>query len=56
MFRLIDDGTLDTVLECSECGDTLRFDSGSLDPDNRVGEAHEIALAEHECECEEGDE
>lgn len=30
MFDLIDAGTLDTVLECSKCGEVLRFDSESL--------------------------
>ena len=30
MFTLIDDGTLDTVVECGDCGQTERFDSASL--------------------------
>ena len=25
MIKLIDDGTLDTVLRCSECGEELRY-------------------------------
>lgn len=29
MFRLIDDGTLDTVVECGECGGWERFDIDS---------------------------
>ena len=31
-FILVDDGTLDTVIECRECGGQERFDSGSLLP------------------------
>ncbi len=42
-FDLVDDGTLDTVLDCTVCGETLRFatetaapyrdDDGALDLD-----------------------
>ena len=35
MIELIDDGTLDTVLRCSECGEELRYnyDGGDISPD-----------------------
>ncbi len=32
MFSLVDDGTLDTVVECDFCGGLERFDSDALTP------------------------
>ena len=32
MIRLTDDGTLDTVLECSECGEQLRYNFANSYP------------------------
>ena len=64
-FRLVDDRTLDTVVQCSECGGQERFeDSGaSLLPEVdiqmaatmcrlRVENAVEWAEQDHECEGE----
>jgi len=58
-FTLEDDGTLDTVLTCDECGAELRYASGAWDhddecddPDNcdcRIEIAVEDAEATHEC-------
>ena len=41
-FRLIDDGTLDTVLECVECGEQLRFNPDLVDG---VGDSFRIQVA-----------
>ena len=64
MFTLIDDGTLDTVVECGDCGQTKRFDSTSLlegveeakhtllleeRNDMRVEAALTLAADNHEC-------
>ena len=65
MIYLGDDGTMDTVLVCSECGEEMRY---NYDPtaecehgeDCKAGEAHyddfvawaiEDATADHECEA-----
>ena len=60
MMRLGDDGTLDTVLVCSECGQETRYnyDPEGADPgltpecayDSFVAWAIEDAEQEHECE------
>lgn len=64
MFYLVDDGTLDTVVKCSECFGEERFYSSSLLEeardgeaysddeltDMRVGNALQLARQEHECE------
>ncbi len=65
MFSLVDDGTLDTVVECSRCGQEIRFFSGTLvsdeefdklEPDYdaldelRITRAIEDAEWSHECE------
>ena len=60
--HLVDDGTLDTVVKCSDCGEQTRFDSAALidsmpaimrDHDQvnyfRVVVALEQANQEHEC-------
>jgi hypothetical protein len=63
-FTLVDDGTLDTILECDNCGALLRFTyAGWVDDDDEVDD--EVTYrnfvywcldeaAEHECEEEEG--
>lgn len=52
-FTVIDDGTLDTVLECDECGEMLRYSIQDFDekenPEERVEYFMERAVAEHEC-------
>jgi hypothetical protein len=49
-FRLIDDGTLDTVVECCRCRDWLRFNPEPTDNDNdRIGQALDDAESDHEC-------
>jgi RNase P subunit RPR2 len=35
-FELVDDGTMDTVVACKECGETIRFDSQALMEAHRV--------------------
>lgn len=52
---LIDDGTMDTVLQCPACGETLRFNpEPSDDPEwDRLAEAEAMFAEDHECECEE---
>ena len=61
MFHLVDDGTLDTVVQCSDCGREERFDShGLLPPEEeehtleeldaiRVTTARGLAEQEHKC-------
>lgn len=61
MFHLIDDGTLDTVVECDYCDLQERFDSWALLPDNaddytsveltfmRIAGAIEQATDGHDC-------
>jgi transcription elongation factor Elf1 len=59
-FTLVDDGSLDTVLVCDECGAALRFtyaawddDDAALDDDaayeSFVDWCFEEAVNEHEC-------
>lgn len=57
MITLIDDGTMDTVLRCSECGEEMRYNF-QPDPDiDDDGDAYddfvewaiEDATADHEC-------
>jgi len=63
-IELTDDGTLDTVLRCSECGEEMRYNYGSSDwPDPGIDDAPtfsdaydafiawaiEDATADHEC-------
>ena len=59
MIELTDDGTLDTVLRCSICGEEMRYnyDGGDIDEetsapsyDSFVDWAIEDAEADHECE------
>ena len=53
MFQLVDDGTLDTVVRCMNCGDEERFNiEGFDDDDSRVEAALELAREDHECEGE----
>ena len=67
-IELIDDGTLDTVLRCSECGEEMRYNFDPMDdtsdaPDPDSGEvdayyafvdwAMEDAESEHRCSREE---
>jgi hypothetical protein len=62
-FRLVDDGTLDTVVQCTYCGGEERFDSlALLDDDEEIDalgdsvddvrrrRAISSAEADHECE------
>lgn len=57
MIELTDDGTLDTVLRCSDCGEEMRYtyDHG-LDSEETYDEfidwAIEDATYDHECEQE----
>ena len=65
MIRLSDDGTMDTVLKCDECGEEMRynFDTHNEDCTDESGAcgcydefvdwAIEDAEYEHECEQEE---
>lgn len=54
---LADDGTLDTVFECAECGKEIRYSEFERD-DTGEPEAEALAEAEREhaeeCEGEEG--
>jgi hypothetical protein len=65
-FSLIDDGTLDTVIECNQCGEWIRYDSWEfvLKGEEEVGritsqlydrfkEARDDAFDWHECEGDE---
>lgn len=38
MFELVDDGTLDTVVECTRCGKRHRYSSENLVDDSEVEE------------------
>jgi len=44
-FIIIDEGTLDHVFECSECGEVMRF-SGDLDKEDAI----ELCSECHECD------
>ena len=57
-FYLVDDGTMDTVVECNHCGEQARYnydggdvseDEGPHSYDAFVEWAEEDAEAEHEC-------
>lgn len=37
MFELTDDGTLDTVVRCSDCGEELRYNYDAIDDCNDAG-------------------
>lgn len=51
MFSLHDDGTMDTLLVCDECGQTYRFTypGGSYPYDVYVQDTIEELEEEHEC-------
>lgn len=53
-FELTDDGTLDTVLLCNQCGEQLRYTFGGVDEDGPyeafVEWCKEDAEEVHECE------
>lgn len=57
MFELTDDGTMDTVIRCSKCGEGIRF-TYAFGPDDDqtyddfVDECLELAAREHECQGE----
>lgn len=54
-FYLVDDGTMDTVVQCSECGECERFNFGSGDYDDDytydefVEDCIDNAQETHEC-------
>ncbi len=51
MFTLVDDGTLDTVLECDECHTQLRYNlSGTWNRDPPLDD-HEANCGDN-CECQ----
>lgn len=53
MIELTDDGTLDTVLRCSVCGEEMRYNydgTSALSYDSFVDWAIEDAEVEHECQ------
>lgn len=52
MFKLVDDGTLDTVVRCVDCGDEERYNIEADDNVSRVEAALELAREDHECEGE----
>jgi hypothetical protein len=60
-FSLIDDGTMDTVIECNQCGEWIRYDLDylgedaeiELTSDVRFNEASDDAFDWHECEGDE---
>ena len=53
-LRLIDDGTLDTVFECQECGCTCRFYSVERTPEGEItSDGYTYARECHVEECEE---
>ena len=50
MLRIVDDGTLDTVVHCDDCGQELRFNiEGFDDHDTRIADALYMAKEDHEC-------
>lgn len=53
---LEDDGTLDTVLQCSECGEELRYNYSAGEDDGTYGDfvawAKEDAAEQHENDVE----
>ena len=51
MFRIVDDGTLDTVVRCMVCGVEQRFNLDEfVDDDAGIEEALLMAREEHNCE------
>lgn len=57
MIELRDDGTMDTVVGCSECGHEMRFnfdpgpdEEGFQDYDDFIDECIETMEEEHECD------
>ena len=54
-FTLIDDGTLDTVIMCDDCGEQLRFAEVDRDSDGGITRDGwlwlEDAFGDHECIC-----
>lgn len=65
-MQLGDDGTLDTVIVCSECGEELRYNFDGIDDDGRAemsdGDAYEAFVTwaledageQHDCPTTEG--
>jgi len=52
-LTLIDDGTLDTVFECTRCGDRIRYTDFEREPDGRpMDGAITEADSYHFDECE----
>ena len=49
---LVDDGTLDTVFECEECSEQIRYSDFQRDDDGPLAEAMDDADADHAAECE----
>ena len=55
MFHIVDDGTLDTVVRCDDCGGEERFNIEGFDDDeDRIDAALFMADEDHEC-YEDGD-
>ena len=55
-FTLLDDGTMDTVIQCDECGVELRYTysgDGLETYDAFIEWCFEDAASEHECEVDE---
>ena len=52
MFQLVDDGTLDTVVRCMDCGDEERYSIEADDNESRIEAALFMAAKDHECEGE----
>ncbi len=53
-FDLLDDGTMDTVIQCKHCGEVMRFNPEMPDPEecpdwDRIDDALEMADSDHEC-------
>ena len=56
-FKVMDDGTLDTVLQCEECGEELRFpETSDIPEEDRIPYCLDLATETHECEAEEAEE
>lgn len=47
-FTLVDDGTIDTVLECDDCGEQLRYTTVGFGK-NRIDYAMALANNDHDC-------
>jgi hypothetical protein len=51
-ISLVDDGTLDTVVECATCGRTIRFSGVERDESGEIADHEWYGLAwKHESEC-----